>query len=111
MSSGDHKPVSYDFRQPRRLADDIETILMMWQKRIASQVADDVIRIISRSKDMVRSYAVKLALVQNPKTPLQTSMRFLTLLRESDVRAISKSKNVPQAVSNQAKRLIMQKRR
>ncbi len=40
MSSGDHKPVSYDFRQPRRLADDIETILMMWQKRIASQVAD-----------------------------------------------------------------------
>ncbi|MEZ4271980.1 MAG: hypothetical protein R3C68_11295 [Myxococcota bacterium] len=74
------------------------------------QVSDEVIRIISRSKEMSRSYAVKHALVKNPKTPIQTSMRFLTLLRDSDVKGIAKSRNVPSAISNQAKRHLAKKR-
>jgi hypothetical protein len=73
-------------------------------------VADDVIRIIARSKDMTRSYAVKKALVQNPKTPLPTTMHLLTLLRANDLREVAKSKNVPSAVSNQAKRLVERKK-
>lgn len=72
-------------------------------------VADEVIRIIANTKEMTRSYAVKLALVNNPKTPLPTAMRMLTLLRENDVRNIAKSKNVPASVSTQARRLIAAK--
>jgi hypothetical protein len=72
-------------------------------------VSDEVIRIIANSKEMAKSYAVKMALVQNPKTPMQVSMRFLTLLREADVRGLAKNKNVPQAVANQARRLMQTK--
>ena len=71
--------------------------------------SDDVIRIICRTKDMIRSYAVKLALVQNPKTPQQLSMRFLTLLRSHDLRTLARSKNIPSAVSAQARRMVARK--
>ncbi len=72
-------------------------------------VADEVIRIIANSKDMVRSYGVKKALVNNPKTPLPVAMRFLSLLRAADLKAVAKSKNVNTAVANQAKRLVAAK--
>lgn len=73
-------------------------------------VSDEVVRIISRNKDMTRSYGVKKALVYNPKTPLTTAMHFLPLLRAADLRDVAKSKNVPTAVANQAKRLVQRKR-
>jgi hypothetical protein len=72
-------------------------------------VSDEVIRIVSNSKELTRPYGVKVALVNNPKTPLPTAMRMLTLLRDADVRAVAKSKNVPTAVSNQARRLVASK--
>ena len=75
------------------------------------QVSDDVIRIITRSKEMTRPYAIKRALVENPKTPIPTAMRFLSLLRESDIRSVAKSRNVPTAISVHAKRLLARKKR
>lgn len=69
-------------------------------------VSDEVVRVISTSKEMMRSYRVKLALINNPKTPLATAMRLLTLLRQNDLRAVAKSKNVTSALANQAKRLV-----
>ena len=68
-------------------------------------VHDDVIRIICNSREMTRSYSVKLALAGNPKTPLQVAMRFLPLLRDADVKLMSKSKAVPAAIAMQAKRM------
>lgn len=73
------------------------------------QVNDDVVRVIANSKEMTRNYMVKVALVNNPKTPLQTAMRFLPLLRASDLNGVSKSKNVTSALANQAKRLVQSK--
>jgi hypothetical protein len=69
-------------------------------------VCDEVIRIIANSKEMSRAYMVKRALVYNPKTPTQVATRFLPLLRASDLKAIAKSRNVSNAVSTQAKRLV-----
>ena len=40
-------------------------------------LCDEVIRIIANSREMVRPYPVKLALVYNPKTPLAVAMRFV----------------------------------
>lgn len=73
-------------------------------------LCDEVIRIISNSREMVRPYPVKLALVYNPKTPLAVSMRFLNLLRAADVKNLAKSKGVPQAVAKQAQRLAGKKK-
>jgi len=74
-------------------------------------MSDEVIRLIAMNKEMIRAYPVKLALVQNPKTPLATAMRFLGILRVSDLKNVAKSKGVPQALANQAKRLSAKKGR
>ena len=72
-------------------------------------VNDEVIRIICNSKEMTRSYGVKLALVNNPKTPLQTALRFLGLLRQNDLKQVAKSKNVASTVSLAAKKMVQNK--
>lgn len=72
-------------------------------------INDEVIRIIANSKDMTRSYGTKLALVNNPKTPLPISLRFLTALRATDLKAVAKSKGLPQTLVTQAKKLMQSK--
>jgi hypothetical protein len=69
-------------------------------------LAEDVITYISLRRDWVKQYGVKYALVGNPKTPLATAMRFLTHLREKDLRNIARSKGIPTALATQAKKLI-----
>ena len=73
-------------------------------------INEEVIRVICHSKEMTRPYGVKMALVNNPKTPLPVAMRYLPLLRGTDLKAVSKSKNVSSALANQARRLIEAKR-
>ena len=69
-------------------------------------VHDDVIRHIATSKELSRSYGVKLALAGNPKTPLPMAMKLLPLLREADIKIMAKSKMVPAAVATQARRMV-----
>lgn len=75
----------------------------------ARNVSDEVLRIIACSREWTRSYAVKLALASNPKCPQQWAMRFLGHLQEKDLRAIMKSKDVPAAISTQARRMLQRK--
>jgi len=91
-------------RNPRTTEQEIVTCAQ------SRSVSDEVVRIIAGSKELLRSYSVKVALVNNPKTPLPTAMRLLTLLRDADVRAVAKSRNVSSAVANQAKRLVAMKK-
>lgn len=91
-------------RNPRTTEQEIVTCAQ------SRSVSDEVVRIIAASKELLRGYGVKVALVNNPKTPLPTAMRLLTLLRDADVRAVAKSRNVSSAVANQAKRLVAMKK-
>jgi hypothetical protein len=72
-------------------------------------LSDDVIRVIANNKEWTRLYTVKLNLVQNPKCPLATSMRFLPFLHDKDLKNMAKSKGIPSALSAQAKKLMTQK--
>lgn len=67
---------------------------------------EDVIRYICNNGDWTKAYSVKLNLVQNPKTPPSLVMRWMPLLRQTDLKALSKSKQVPSQVAQQAKRLL-----
>jgi hypothetical protein len=69
-------------------------------------VCDDVIRFISNSREHTKDYAVKQALVNNPKCPLASSLRLLSFLRPDDLRAISRSRNIPGALATAAKKLL-----
>lgn len=72
-------------------------------------ICDDVIRIICNNREWTRSYAVKRALVENPKTPIAFSMRFLQTLRNQDLKGLAMSKNIPSAVSQAAKKLLQKR--
>jgi hypothetical protein len=69
----------------------------------------DVFAVLGKSKRWTKYYPVKLALVNNPKTPLHLSMRFMEYLAERDLKALSRNKNVS-SVLNHSARNILQKR-
>ena len=69
-------------------------------------VCDEVIRYIANSRVHVKDYSVKLALVSNPKCPLGTSLRLLSFLHNDDLKAMSRSRNIPGALSAAAKKLL-----
>lgn len=67
---------------------------------------DEVIAYIASNKKWIRHYQVKKNLVNNPKTPLSQTMKFLTHLRTPDLRLVAKSRDVPGPVAKAAKQLI-----
>lgn len=69
-------------------------------------IPDNVLRIILMNRDWMKNYQVKQNLVANPKTPLPTAMRLLVHLRINELRALARNRNVPNALSTQAKQLL-----
>jgi hypothetical protein len=69
-------------------------------------VNEDVIRYIANQRDFLKLYQVKLNLVNNPKCPLAFSLRFLTSLHAEDVKAVARSKNIPNALATAARKLV-----
>jgi hypothetical protein len=72
-------------------------------------VCDDVIRIIAGNREWVRNYQVKLALMNNPKTPIGTAMRLLPSIRTMDLKSMSRNKNIPSALATAAKQLLQKR--
>jgi hypothetical protein len=72
-------------------------------------VNEEVLRIIYGNREWTKKYPVKLALVKNPKTPLSVSMKFLNTLRESEVKDLSRDKNVPSGIQQLAKKAMEKK--
>jgi hypothetical protein len=70
---------------------------------------DEVLRVIYSSREWTRSYAIRHALVKNPKVPQAITLRMMATLRESDVKELSRNKNVPSLVRLQAKKLMSRK--
>jgi len=70
---------------------------------------DDQLRYIYSNRDWTKSYQLRLAIVKNPKIPLPVAMRFMTSLREPDVRELSRNKNVPGGVAQQARKTLQKR--
>lgn len=103
LQSSNRLVASAGIRNPRITDNDIQRIVR------SRSMHDDVIRYICGNNDWTKSYTVKLCLVQHPKTPPTLVMRWMPLLRQNDLRSLSKSKQIPNNVSTQAKRLLSQK--
>ncbi len=63
----------------------------------------DVLRYIYESRDFLKVYALRAALVRNPKVPLPTALKFLPTLQEKDIKDLARDRNVPATVMAQAK--------
>lgn len=79
--------------------------------RIATnrQIHEDVLRIIAQNREWTRNYQIRMNLIMNPRTPFTFSSRMIPLLRDNDVRALAKSKNVTSAVQTAARQQLMRK--
>ncbi|MFO0596216.1 MAG: hypothetical protein U0228_12955 [Myxococcaceae bacterium] len=81
-------------------------VLAQAQNKVANE---EVLRVIYSNREWLRKYAIKLALVKNPKVPQGVSMRLLNSLHEHDVKSLAKDKNVPGTVQMLAKKQMDKK--
>ena len=71
---------------------------------------EDVVRYITKKREWQKNYIVKVSLLNNPKCPLQYSMRMLYHMRAMDLKKLSISKNVPSPLRQAAARLAKQRK-
>jgi hypothetical protein len=69
----------------------------------------DVLRYIYSNREFLRTYAIKISLVKNPKVPLPTALKLLYTLQEKDIKELARDRNVPQTIQSQAKAFMMKK--
>ncbi|MBI4702244.1 MAG: hypothetical protein HY744_14035 [Deltaproteobacteria bacterium] len=69
-------------------------------------VDSEVLRVIGRTPEWLKSYMVKKNLVENPKTPQTVPQTLIVHLREADLKNLLKSKNVSAAIALAAKRQL-----
>jgi hypothetical protein len=72
-------------------------------------VSEDVLRLLAMNKDFTRNYQIKLNLVANPRTPFTFASRLVPMLRESELKMLSKSKNVSGAITTAVKQQLAKK--
>lgn len=68
-------------------------------------VPEDVLRIIAINRNWARNYVIVHNLARNPRTPLANAMTILTRMQLRDLAALSKNRNVSEAIRKQALRL------
>ncbi len=71
--------------------------------------SDELIRIITMNKDWMKSYEMKKAIALHPRTPLNKAMRLMNFFGEKDLKAVAKSRDLPAAIVNNARRMLMAK--
>lgn len=72
---------------------------------------DEIMRLICANKEWVKNYQIRKALIENPKTPLASALRFLGTMNEKDVSGYAKSRNISSVLATQAKRMLLNKKR
>lgn len=84
---------------PRISEQEVETISAM------RSMSEDILRQLATNRQWSRNYVIMHNLVKNPRTPLANVMTMLTRLQLRDLTALSKNRNVSDAVRRQALRL------
>jgi hypothetical protein len=84
---------------PRISEQEVETISSM------RSINEDILRLIASNRQWSRSYNVMHNLARNPRTPMANVMTIMSRLQLRDLVALSKNRNVSDAVRRQALRL------
>lgn len=73
------------------------------------QANDEAIRLITFNKEWLKNYSIRLALINNPKTPPGIAMRLMPFLSKKDLKDLSSSRNVSSLISSSAKKALIAK--
>ena len=66
----------------------------------------NIISFISNQRSWVRLPGIRLALCNNPKTPLPSALRMLPTLNIRDLKILMRSKGIPSVITKQAKEIV-----
>ena len=83
-----------------------EEILALAKNRNSDE---EVLRIIAENRDWSSMYQIRSALVENARTPLTQALRLLHTLADRELRFLAKSKNVPNVIATQARKVLFNK--
>jgi len=72
-------------------------------------VGEELLRKIAINRDWMKNYQVRVALANNPKTPLTVGLRIIGTLMTSDLKRLSKSKGVSSVLTAAATRSLIKK--
>jgi hypothetical protein len=84
---------------PRITEQEVEVISSM------RSISEDILRQIASNRQWSRSYKIMHMLAKNPRTPMANVMNIMSRLQLRDLVALSKNRNVSDAVRRQAQRL------
>jgi len=66
----------------------------------------NVLRAIASNPAWLKDYQVKLALVCNPKVPINVSLPLVKYLKERELKQLARSKSIPQVLANGCAKLL-----
>jgi hypothetical protein len=72
-------------------------------------LSDEILRLIATNRNFRRNYIVVKNLVNNPKSPLDITLRLLQSLTMPDLKALTMNKNVPDTLRTSSLRLHRQR--
>jgi hypothetical protein len=84
---------------PRITEQEVEVIASM------RSISEDILRQIAANRQWSRSYNVMHSLAKNPRTPIANVLTIMSRLQLRDLQALTKNRNVSDAVRRQAVRL------
>ena len=72
-------------------------------------IEDEVLREVATNREFIRKYPVKVALVNNPKTPPSVGVRLVSHLQKRDLQDLTRNHNIPSVIRQAAIRLFKKK--
>jgi hypothetical protein len=90
--------------QSSRLTDrEVESFAAM------ANLSDEVLRLIANKRQFRKNYIVVRNLLNNPKTPVDVTMKMLPMIQPNDLKFLAMNKNIPEALRSAAAKLHRQK--
>jgi hypothetical protein len=72
-------------------------------------LSDETLRLIASNRKFRKNYTVTRALINNPKTPVDVTLRLLPTITPQDLKLLTTNKNVPDVLRTSANRLQRQR--
>jgi hypothetical protein len=85
-------------RNGRLTDNEVESIAKM------RNVCDEVLRQVGSNRDWIKSYAIIMALLGNPRTPPSIATNFVGRLQNKDLKNLAANRDVPDLIRKMAKR-------
>ncbi|MEC7750858.1 MAG: hypothetical protein VX405_05045, partial [Myxococcota bacterium] len=69
-------------------------------------VHSEVLRVICGNREWMKQYKIRVALINNPRTPIGRSMPLLKTMNQRDLKALTRNTGVPSGLRGAAKRQL-----